>query len=145
MTDNTHHDKQDIPSGILHTMLRVRDLDRSVSFYQSALAMQLLSRQTFSDARFTLVFMGYPSQADNPCVELTYNWDQNDYQHGSGYGHIALKVGDIYAACDRLASQGVNIIRKPGPMNYRADETDHSDTIAFIEDPDGYKIELIQA
>jgi len=144
MTGKTPKDQQAIPSRILHTMLRVSDLDRSVSFYENALAMQVFSRETFSKGRFTLVFMGYGNPTSDPCVELTYNWDLDDYQHGSGYGHIALQVADIYAACDRLAGLGVSILRPPGPMSYQSDEIGHSDTIAFIEDPDGYKIELIQ-
>ncbi|EPJ46218.1 MAG: hypothetical protein OFPI_34620 [Osedax symbiont Rs2] len=145
MTSNTFTIDQAIPSAILHTMLRVSDLDRAVDFYQDALAMQVFSRQTFTQARFTLVFMGYGNPANNPCVELTYNWDKVDYQQGSAYGHIALKVANIYAACDRLANLGISILRQPGPMNHRSEETEYSDIIAFIEDPDGYKIELIQA
>jgi len=144
MTGKTPKDQQAIPSRILHTMLRVSDLDRSVNFYENALAMQVFSRETFSKGRFTLVFMGYGNPTSAPCVELTYNWDQDDYRHGNGYGHIALQVTDIYAACDRLARLGVSILRPPGPMSYQSDEIGHSDTIAFIEDPDGYKIELIQ-
>ena len=145
MISNTSKESQAIPSRILHTMLRVSDLDRSVSFYENTLAMQVFTRETFTEGRFTLVFMGYGNSASNPSVELTYNWDQDDYQHGSAYGHIALQVGDIYAACARLVDKGVNILRAPSPMSYKADESANSDTIAFIEDPDGYKIELIQA
>ncbi|MCJ8299426.1 MAG: lactoylglutathione lyase [Pseudomonadales bacterium] len=145
MISNTSKEQQAIPARILHTMLRVSDLDRSVSFYENTLAMQVFTRETFTEGRFTLVFMGYGNAASNPSVELTYNWDQDDYQQGSAYGHIALQVGDIYAACARLVDIGVNILRAPGPMNHKADQSANIDTIAFIEDPDGYKIELIQA
>lgn len=134
-----------IPSRILHTMLRVSDLDRSVDFYENALGMKVFSRETYTEGRFTLVFMGYGDSANNPSIELTYNWDTKPYQHGSRYGHIALGVVDIYGLCDRLAKQGISMSRAPGRMTYVAEETGNSDTIAFIEDPDGYKIELIQA
>ena len=133
-----------IPSKILHTMLRVVDLDRSVKFYKNILGMKTFSRETYTEGRFTLVFMGYGDSANNPAIELTHNWDPESYQHGSRYGHIALAVEDLYGLCDRLDKQGVRISRAPGRMNYAAEETGHSDTIAFIEDPDGYKIELIQ-
>ena len=134
-----------IPSRILHTMLRISDLDRSVDFYERALGMSIFSRETYTEGRFTLVFMGYGDSVNQPSIELTYNWDSEPYQHGSRYGHIALAVEDLYGLCDRLAKQGINISRAPGRMKYAAEETGHSDTIAFIEDPDGYKIELIQS
>ncbi|MEH6347180.1 MAG: lactoylglutathione lyase [Bermanella sp.] len=134
-----------IPSRILHTMFRVSDLDRSVNFYESALGMKEFSRKTFTEGRFTLVFMGYGHEASNPSVELTYNWDSDTYQHGTRYGHIALEVGDIHAACDRLAKEGVTILRDPSPMSFTSKEAPQKEIIAFIEDPDGYKIELIQA
>lgn len=133
-----------IPSRILYTMLRVSDLERSVAFYKDALGMNELRRETFTEGRFTLVFIGYGDDTSNAVIELTYNWDQDSYELGTGYGHIALEVDDIYAACNRLEDMGVKIVREPGPMAYAVDETGHREDIAFIEDPDGYLIELIQ-
>lgn len=133
-----------IPSRILCTMIRVVDLERSVDFYTNALGMTELRREDFTEGRFTLVFMGYGDETTNAVIELTYNWDQNNYQHGTHYGHVALGVTDAHAACNRLESMGVVIHRAPGPMMYAVDETGHKETIAFIEDPDGYKIELIE-
>lgn len=137
-------DKSTIPSRILHTMLRVNDLDRSIDFYENRLGMKVFSRETYTEGRFTLVFMGYGHSTNSPSIELTYNWDTEEYQHGTRYGHLALEVADLYGLCDRLVKQGVTLSRAPGRMSYVAAETGHSDTIAFIEDPDGYKIELIQ-
>tara|TARA_B100001123_G_C15106901_1_gene945857 strand:+ start:152 stop:562 length:411 start_codon:yes stop_codon:yes gene_type:complete len=123
----------------LHTMIRVRDLDTSLDFYLRLLGMKLLRRAEFPDGRFTNCFIGYGDEASNTVMELTYNWDQNDpYEHGNGYGHIALGVSDIYDTCEKLKSEGVNIPRPPGPMLHG------TTVIAFIEDPDGYKIELIE-
>lgn len=123
---------------LLHTMIRVGDLDKSIDFYTRLLDMRLLRRADFPEGRFTLAFVGYGDEADNTVIELTHNWDTPAYDLGSGFGHIALGVPDIHAACDRLAAAGAKITRPPGPMK-------HSSTvIAFIEDPDGYKIELIE-
>lgn len=133
------------PSRILYTMVRVSDLDHSIAFYRDALGMQEQHRETFSDARFTLVFMGYGDTANNSTIELTHNWGEGDYTHGTGYGHIALEVDDIYAACTRLTEMGVEITRAPGPMKMVVDETGEREVIAFLQDPDGYKIELIEA
>jgi lactoylglutathione lyase len=142
----TNNSKQAaIPSRILYSMLRVVELERSVAFYRDTLGMNELRRENFTEGRFTLVFMGYGDETSNASVELTYNWDEAGYQHGTAYGHIALEVGDIYTACKRLAGLGVSVLREPGSMLYAADETGHREKIAFIEDPDGYKIELIQA
>ena len=132
-----------LPSRILYTMIRVGDLDRSLRFYHEALGMRELRRETFTDARFTLVFIGYDD--GNALIELTHNWDDDGYSHGSGYGHIALEVSDIEATCSHLVDLGVNIVRAPGPMKMAPDETGHREIIAFIEDPDGYRIELIEA
>ena len=129
------------PSSILYTMLRVGDLDRSLTFYCDILGMREIRRETFSDARFTLVFVGYDRTA---LIELTYNWGENSYTHGNGYGHIALRVVDIHAVCKRLLKLGVEIIRAPGPMTVAPDETGEREIIAFIIDPDGYRIELIE-
>lgn len=134
-----------LPTRLLYTMIRVGDLDRSVAFYKDALGMNELRRENFTEGRFTLVFIGYGDESSNAMIELTYNWDEDSYKHGTGYGHVALEVSDIYATCEHLKSMGVSIVREPGPMTYAVDETGHKENIAFIEDPDGYKIELIQA
>ena len=124
---------------LLHTMIRVFDLDRSVDFYTRLLGMRLLRRTDFPGGRFTLAFVGYGDEAETAVIELTHNWDQAEpYTIGSGFGHLAIGVPDIAAACDRLAAAGVPIPRPPGPMK-------HGGTvIAFAEDPDGYRIELIE-
>jgi lactoylglutathione lyase len=123
---------------MMHTMIRVRDLDRSIAFYTELLGMQLLRRNEFPEGKFTLAFVGYGPEANSTVVELTYNWDQAEpYDIGNGFGHLALGVRDIYKVCDALKAQGAKIPRPPGPMKHG---TTH---IAFIEDPDGYKIELI--
>ncbi len=130
------------PTRLLYTMIRVGNLERSIAFYQVALGMRELRRETFTDGRFTLVFMGY---GDNQAtIELTYNWDQENYTHGTGYGHIALATNDIEAVCNRLETMNIKILRAPGPMQNVPDETGEREIIAFIEDPDGYKIELIE-
>ncbi|MGD9946692.1 MAG: lactoylglutathione lyase [Burkholderiaceae bacterium] len=131
-------DLKDRPTRLLHVMLRVFNLQRSLDFYIGALGMQMLRRQDYPGGRFTLVFLGYGSEESSTVVELTHNWDQGEpYGLGSAYGHLALAVDDIYATCAELAEAGVKIVRPPGPMK-------HSPTlIAFIEDPDGYRIELI--
>lgn len=133
------------PTHVLYTMIRVGNLERSIDFYCNALGMKEVRRETFTEARFTLVFVGYGNAAPNSLIELTFNWDQDNYQHGTGYGHVALEVSDIYATCKHLESMGVKILRAPGPMSFAADETGIKEEIAFIEDPDGYRIELIQA
>jgi len=122
----------------LHTMIRVGDLDRSIDFYTRQLGMKLLRRQDFPDGRFTLAFVGYGAESDQTVVELTYNWDTAAYDLGTGFGHLALGLGDIHGACARLAEAGVKVVRPPGAMKHG------STVIAFIEDPDGYRIELIQ-
>ncbi len=124
---------------MLHTMIRVRDLERSLAFYTGMLGMEVLRRQDYPSGRFTLAFVGYGPEENHTVLELTHNWDQdNDYVQGDAWGHIALGVPDIYGTCARLEADGVPIPRPPGPMQ-------HGQTvIAFIEDPDGYKIELIQ-
>lgn len=124
---------------ILHTMLRVLDIEKSLDFYTRLLGMKLLRRTDYEGGRFTLAFVGYGSESDTAVIELTHNWDQAEpYTIGSGYGHIAIGVPDIQATCDRLAAEGVKIPRPPGPMKHG------STVIAFIEDPDGYKVELIE-
>lgn len=124
---------------MLHTMLRVRDLDKSIDFYTRHLGMKLLRRTDFEGGRFTLAFVGYGDEKNHTVLELTHNWDQEEpYDLGDAYGHVAIGVPDIYAVCDGLEKEGVSIPRPPGPMK-------HSTTvIAFLEDPDGYKVELIE-
>ncbi len=123
---------------ILHTMLRVGDLDRSLAFYTDVLGMRELRRQDYPDGRFTLAFVGYQSEAEGAVLELTHNWDTPAYELGNAYGHIALEVDDAYAACEQIRARGGKVVREAGPMKHG------STVIAFVEDPDGYKVELIQ-
>ena len=123
---------------MLHTMLRVGDLEKSIAFYCDILGMKLLRRKDYPGGEFTLAFVGYGDEKDNTVIELTYNWGVSEYDLGKGYGHIALGVDDIYGTCDRIKAQGGSVTREPGPMKHG------STVIAFVEDPDGYKIELIQ-
>lgn len=123
---------------LLHTMIRVQDLDKSIAFYCDLLGMRLLRKSDFPGGKFTLAFVGYGDEASQAVIELTHNWDHAPYDLGNGFGHIALGVPDIYAACAKLADGGAKITRPPGPMAHG------STVIAFIEDPDGYKIELIE-
>jgi lactoylglutathione lyase len=122
---------------LLHTMLRVGDLQRSIDFYTRVLGMKLLRRKEYPDGRFTLAFVGYGEESGNTVIELTYNWDINRYDLGSGFGHIAIEVDDVHEAVGELRSRGGKVIRDAGPMNAG------STIIAFIEDPDGYPVELI--
>jgi lactoylglutathione lyase len=123
---------------ILHTMLRVGDLDRSLAFYSEVLGMRQLRRQDYPDGRFTLAFVGYGNEQEGAVLELTYNWDTLSYELGNGFGHVALEVDDAYAACAQIKSRGGKVVREAGPMKHG------TTVIAFVEDPDGYKIELIQ-
>ncbi|MBU6448354.1 MAG: lactoylglutathione lyase [Rhodospirillales bacterium] len=122
----------------LHTMLRVGDLDRSVRFYTGLLGMKELRRTEVAEGKYTLVFVGYGDEAGHTVLELTYNWGVKTYETGTAFGHLALGVPDIYATCERLREAGVTISREPGPVKFG------TTVIAFIEDPDGYKIELIE-
>ena len=122
---------------MLHTMLRVGNLDRSIKFYTEVLGMKLLRQKDYPDGKFTLAFVGYGDESDNTVIELTHNWDTDSYDLGDGYGHIALEVDDVYQATEEIKSQGGKVIRDAGPMNAGAT------IIAFVEDPDGYQIELI--
>lgn len=122
---------------LLHTMLRVGNLDRSIDFYTGVLGMKLLRKKDYPDGKFTLAFVGYGSESDNSVIELTHNWDTESYDTGDGFGHIAIEVDDVYTAVDELRSRGGKVIREAGPMN--AGTT----ILAFIEDPDGYQIELL--
>lgn len=124
---------------LLHTMIRVGNLERSLDFYTRLLGMRLLRRRDYPEGRFTLAFVGYGDESETAVIELTHNWDSDHYELGTGFGHLALAVPDIEAACARLAAEGVKIPRPPGPMKHG------STVIAFVEDPDGYRIELIAA
>jgi lactoylglutathione lyase len=124
---------------VLHTMLRVKNLDESLKFYCDVLDMKLLRQSDYPDGKFTLAFVGYGSEADTAVIELTYNWGVDQYELGTAYGHIALGVDDIYGTCEKIKAKGGNVTREPGPMKHG------STVIAFVEDPNGYKVELIQA
>jgi lactoylglutathione lyase len=123
---------------IMHTMLRVGDLERSLAFYTNVLGMKVLRRKEYPDGKFTLAFVGYGGEADNAVLELTHNWDTPSYDLGNAYGHIAIEVPNAHEACDQVKKRGGKVIREAGPMK-------HGNTvIAFVEDPDGYKIEFIE-
>ena len=123
---------------LLHTMLRVTDLEKSVSFYTDLLGMRLLRRKDYPGGKFTLAFLGYGNESDNTVLELTHNWDVSAYELGNAYGHIAIAVDDVYEACDLIKSKGGSVIRDAGPMK------NGTTVLAFVEDPDGYMIELLQ-
>ena len=123
---------------ILHTMIRVTDLDKSIDFYTNIFGMNLLRKKDFPDGKFTLAFIGYGSEEENAVIELTHNWDTHEYDMGNAFGHIAIGVDDAYKACDEITAKGGNVVRPAGPMK-------HGGTvIAFVKDPDGYMIELIE-
>lgn len=123
---------------LLHTMLRVGNLDESLKFYCELLGMKLLRKKDYPGGEFTLAFVGYGDESDHSVIELTYNWGQDKYDLGNAYGHIALGVDDIYSTCEQIKAQGGKVVREPGPMKHG------STVIAFVEDPNGYKVELIQ-
>ena len=123
---------------VLHTMIRVGNLDRSIKFYTDVLGMKLLRRKDYPDGKFTLAFVGYGPETEHAVVELTYNWGTEKYDLGNAFGHIALEVDDAYKACEAIKKRGDKVTREAGPMKHG------STVIAFVEDPDGYKIELIQ-
>lgn len=123
---------------VLHTMLRVGDLERSLKFYTDVLGMKLLRKKDYPDGQFTLAFVGYAAESEQAVIELTYNWGRAQYNLGDGFGHVALEVDDAYRACDDIKKRGGKVTREAGPMKHG------STVIAFVEDPDGYKIELIQ-
>ena len=123
---------------ILHTMLRVGNLQRSLDFYTQVLGMQLIRQKDYPDGRFTLAFVGYGAESESAVLELTHNWDTESYELGNGFGHIAVEVNDAYQACDAVRKLGGKVTREAGPMKHG------TTVIAFVEDPDGYKIEFIQ-
>lgn len=122
----------------LHTMIRVNNLEESIKFYSEILGMNLISKDDYPDGKFTLAFLSYGKSKDDPCIELTYNYGKDSYQLGDAFGHIALGTEDIKATCERVRKAGAKITREPGPMKHG------TTVIAFIEDPNGYKIELIE-
>ena len=145
MTEAATHTGREAPGGdtgryrFLHTMIRVKDLDKSLDFYTRVLGMRLLRKKDFPSGEFTLAFVGYGDESDTAVIELTHNWGQKEpYDLGTGYGHVAIAVPDVYKACDRVREAGGRVTREPGPMKHGGSE------IAFIEDPDGYKIEFVQ-
>jgi len=123
---------------LMHTMLRVTDLDRALGFYCDVLGMNLIRRKDYPEGRFTLAFVGYGAENDSTVLELTHNWDTGGYEMGGAYGHIAIGVDDVYATCERIRERGGRIVREAGPM--KGGRT----VIAFVEDPDGYKVEILQ-
>ena len=123
---------------LLHTMLRVGDLERSLAFYTEVLGMRLLRRKDYPGGRYTLAFVGYGEESDHTVLELTHNWDTSHYEIGTGYGHIALGVDDIVTTCEAIRAKGGRVVREPGPKQHG------TTVIAFAEDPDGYKVELIE-
>jgi lactoylglutathione lyase len=123
---------------LLHTMLRVSDLEASLRFYCEVLGMKLLRQQDFPDGKFTLAFVGYGAESEHTVIELTHNWDTSAYTIGDAYGHIAIGVDDIYATCEQITAKGGKVVRPPGAMKHG------TTVIAFVEDPTGYKVELIQ-
>jgi lactoylglutathione lyase len=123
---------------ILHTMLRVGDLKRSIDFYTSVLGMRVLRQKDYPDGKFTLAFVGYGNESEEAVLELTHNWDTSLYDIGTGYGHVAVEVDDAYKACEEVRKRGGKVTREAGPMKHG------TTVIAFVEDPDGYKIEFIQ-
>lgn len=123
---------------MLHTMLRVGDLERSIKFYTEVMGMDLLRQKDYPGGEFTLAFLGYGPESTHTVLELTHNWGTSSYDLGDGYGHIALGVEDIHATCDKIREAGGEIVREPGPMKHG------TTVIAFVKDPDGYKIELIE-
>ena len=123
---------------LLHTMIRVGDLDRSIKFYTETLGMKLLRKSVNEEYKYTLAFVGYGDESETSVIELTYNWGTESYDHGNAFGHIAIGAEDIYTTCEQLKAAGAKVIREPGPVK------GGSTHIAFVEDPDGYKIELIQ-
>ena len=123
---------------LLHTMIRVGDLEKSIAFYTEALGMKLLRKHDYPEGKFTLAFLGYGDESSNAVIELTHNWDTSDYDLGNGFGHIAIGAADIVSACDKVREYGGQMTREPGPMKHG------TTVIAFVKDPDGYVIEFIE-
>ena len=126
---------------LLHTMLRVTDLNKSIDFYTNTLEMKLLRQKDYPQGHFTLAFLGYGEESEHTALELTHNWDTAQYELGNAYGHIAIEVDDVYQACDAIKARGGEVVREAGPMKDTASDT----ILAFVKDPDGYMIELLSA
>lgn len=137
--NNSNLNIQENTMRLLHTMLRVGNLDTSIKFYTDILGMTLLRKKDYPDGRFTLAFLGYGNEKENTVIELTHNWDTDSYDQGNGFGHLAVEVDDVYQATEQIRQKGGKILRNAGPMNAG------STIIAFVEDPDGYQIELLAA
>jgi len=133
-----------VPTRILYTMIRVTDLERSIRFYVDHLGMQEMRREDYPSGRFTLAFLGYGDEDQHAVVELTWNWDPQDYDLGNAWGHIALGVEDVAASIEKLRDGGVTILRDAGPMMHRSPQRSEVENIAFFADPDGYRIELVE-
>lgn len=130
---------------LLYTMIRVANLNRSLAFYTDAMGMSLFRREDYPEGRFTLAFVGYGDETTSACLELTHNWDAEVYAKGDAWGHVAIGTSDLDGLCARLEAQGVPIVRRPGPMRFQSPQRTAQEVIAFIEDPDGYRIELVAA
>ena len=128
------------PIPLLHVMLRVKNLKKSIDFYTQFFGLRVLSQTDYPEGQFTLAFLGFPNNSTFTSIELTYNWNESDYEKGNAFGHLAFETADIIEFCHRLKAERIEITREPGPMKY-----DDNETIAFIKDPDGYSIELIQS
>lgn len=124
---------------LLHTMIRVGDLGKSIAFYRDLLGMELLRRKDYPEGRFTLAFMGYGPESEHTALELTHNWDTDSYQLGEGFGHLAVEVEDVYQACEEIKAKGGEVVREAGPMKHSTSGS----ILAFVRDPDGYMIELL--
>lgn len=145
MTTESPTRSNKLPDRVLHAMLRVGDLERSISFYTDMLGMRLFRKENYPSGRFTLAFVGYGNESDGAVIELTHNWGRDTYELGTAYGHVALAVTDLKSTCATLEAVGVKVVRAPGPMTFSSPDRNAAEIIAFIEDPDGYKIELVEA
>lgn len=144
MKTTTLHAGSVVPTRVLHTMIRVGNLERSIEFYTEKLGMQLFRIERYPSGSYTLAFIGYGDELSGAVIELTHNWGTDSYVHGTAFGHIALAVTDIHAMCAQLIAAGVKVLRAPGPMTATSPDRTDSEVIAFVEDPDGYRIELIE-
>lgn len=144
MTHSTEAMHAGHPTRLLHTMLRVTDLERSINFYSTLLGMRVMRQERYPDGQFTLAFLGYGDEKSSAVLELTHNWGERTYAVGDAYGHVALECQDIYKTCEALAAAGVPLLRQPGPMSATSPDRVDVEHIAFLQDPDGYRIELIQ-
>lgn len=136
--------RETLPFRILHAMLRVADLERSLAFYVGRLGMTLLRQEDYPDGRFTLAFVGYGDERRDAVIELTHNWDRASYEHGTAFGHLALAVRNAREITASLASAGIEVTRPAGEMTFRSPQRQRPEVIAFIKDPDGYRVELVE-